>query len=88
MDAEVDVVVIGSGIARLSCAALLARYGFEVIVCESHTIADGAAHSFERDGFKFDSGPSLHSGLSYRPSSNPLRQVLNAIDEELLRAIL
>jgi NAD(P)-binding Rossmann-like domain len=55
----VDMVVIGSGIAGLSCAALLARYGFELVVCESHTITDGATHSFERDGFKFDSGPLL-----------------------------
>ena len=88
MNAEADMVAIGSGIAGLSCAALLARYGFEVIVCESHTIVGGAVQSFERDGFKFDSGPSLHSGLSYRPSSNPFKQVLDAIDEELLRAIL
>lgn len=36
-------------------AAVLARYGFDVTVCESHTIAGGAAHSFERQGFKFDS---------------------------------
>ncbi len=78
-----DVVVIGSGIAGLSCAALLARYGFNVTVCESHSIPGGAAHAFERNGFKFDSGPSLYSGLSYSPSSNPLRQVLDAIGEEL-----
>ena len=78
-----DVVVIGSGIGGLSCAALLARYGFEVTVCESHSIPGGAAHAFERNGFKFDSGPSLYSGLSYSPSSNPLRQVLDAIGEEL-----
>ncbi|MFN6562031.1 MAG: phytoene desaturase family protein [Nostoc sp. ChiSLP01] len=78
-----DVVVIGSGIGGLSCAALLARYGFDVIVCESHSIAGGAAHAFERNGFKFDSGPSLYSGLSYRPSTNPLRQVLDAIGSEL-----
>ncbi|WP_199247705.1 NAD(P)/FAD-dependent oxidoreductase [[Phormidium] sp. ETS-05] len=76
-----DVVVIGSGIGGLSCAALLAKYGLEVIVCESHAIPGGAAHSFERNGYKFDSGPSLHSGLSYRPSSNPLRHVLDAIGE-------
>jgi phytoene dehydrogenase-like protein len=82
-NSEVDVVVIGSGIAGLSCAALLAKYGCQVTVCESHTIPGGAAHSFERDGFKFDSGPSLHSGLSYRPSSNPLKHVLDAIGEEL-----
>lgn len=77
-----DVIVIGSGVGGLSCAALLARYGFQVIVCESHSIPGGAAHSFERNGFTFDSGPSLYSGLSYSPSPNPLRQVLDAIEED------
>lgn len=80
---ETDVIVIGSGIGGLSCAALLARYGFDVTVIESYSLPGGAAHGFERNGFKFDSGPSLYSGLSYRPSSNPLRQVLDAIGEEL-----
>jgi phytoene dehydrogenase-like protein len=82
-DRQTDVIVIGSGIGGLSCAALLARYGFEVTVCESHSIPGGAAHAFERNGFKFDSGPSLYSGLSYSPSANPLRQVLDAIGEKL-----
>lgn len=80
---QTDIIVIGSGIGGLSCAALLAHYGFDVIVCESHSIPGGAAHSFERQGFKFDSGPSLHSGLSYRPSNNPLAQVLDAIGEDV-----
>ena len=80
---QTDVVVIGSGIGGLSCAAVLARYGFDVIVCESHSIPGGAAHAFERNGFKFDSGPSLYSGLSYSPSANPLRQVLDAIGSDL-----
>ncbi len=78
-----EVVVIGSGIGGLSCAALLARYGIDVTVVESHSIAGGAAHSFERNGYKFESGPSLYSGLSYTPSPNPLRQVLDAIGEDL-----
>ena len=30
--------------AGLSCAALLARYGFGVTVCESHYAPGGAAH--------------------------------------------
>lgn len=80
---QTDVVVIGSGIGGLSCAAVLARYGFDVTVCESHSIPGGAAHTFERNGFKFDSGPSLYSGLSYSPSANPLRQVLDAIGSDL-----
>jgi phytoene dehydrogenase-like protein len=79
---KTDVVVIGSGIGGLSCGALLARYGLDVIVCESHTLPGGAAHGFERDGFIFDSGPSLYSGLSDRPSPNPLRQVLDAVGED------
>ncbi|MEA5573978.1 NAD(P)/FAD-dependent oxidoreductase [Calothrix sp. UHCC 0171] len=85
MNAEqnTDIIVIGSGIGGLSCAAMLAKYGFNVTVCESHTIAGGAAHGFERNGYKFDSGPSLYSGLSDSPSSNPLQQVLAAIGEEL-----
>lgn len=78
-----DIVVIGSGVGGLCCAALLARYGFKVAVCESHTIPGGAAHRFVRDGFQFDSGPSLYSGLSYSPSPNPLRQVLDALEVEL-----
>ncbi|MEN9871113.1 MAG: hypothetical protein RLZZ171_2101 [Cyanobacteriota bacterium] len=83
MSQAIDVVVIGSGIGGLCCAALLAKYGYRVMVCESHSIAGGAAHSFERDGYKFDSGPSLYSGLSSSPTNNPLRQVLDAIDEDL-----
>jgi carotene isomerase len=78
-----DVVVIGTGIGGLSCAALLARYGLQVTACESHSAAGGAAHAFERNGYIFDSGPSLYSGLSYSPSSNPLQHVLKAIGEKV-----
>ncbi len=41
-DAQTDVVVIGSGIGGLSGAALLARYGFDVTVCESYSLPGGA----------------------------------------------
>lgn len=78
-----EVIVIGSGIGGLSCAAILAHYGIDVTVVESHSIPGGTAHAFERNGYKFESGPSLYSGLSYSPSPNPLRQVLDAIGEEL-----
>ncbi|MEM1366732.1 MAG: NAD(P)/FAD-dependent oxidoreductase [Cyanobacteria bacterium P01_H01_bin.15] len=78
-----DVVVIGSGIGGLCAGALLAKYGYEVLVCESHSLAGGAAHSFEYRGFHFDSGPSLYSGLMDSSSANPLKQVLDALAVEL-----
>lgn len=76
-----DVIVIGSGIGGLVAGALLARYGKRVVICESHTIAGGAAHGFWRQGFCFDSGPSFYCGLSDRQSANPLTQVLQVLDE-------
>jgi len=78
-----DAIVIGSGIGGLVAASLLARYGKDVLVCESHSIAGGAAHSFSRQGFQFDSGPSFYCGLSDRHSLNPLRQVLDVLEESV-----
>ena len=82
---EVDVIVIGSGIGGLSAAALSAKYGMETICVEAHDTPGGVAHSFDRYSkaskdipFRFDSGPSLISGLSSK-GTNPLRQVLDAI---------
>jgi carotene isomerase len=81
--ATADAIVIGSGLGGLVAAALLARYGQRVIVCESHAIPGGAAHGFERQGFKFDSGPSFFSGLGAPDSRNPLRQVLDVLEESV-----
>ncbi|MEO1559002.1 MAG: NAD(P)/FAD-dependent oxidoreductase [Cyanobacteria bacterium J06632_19] len=78
-----DVIVIGSGIGGLTAAALLSRYGKRVIVCESHTVAGGAAHNFRRQGFEFDSGPSFYCGLSDARSLNPVKQVLDILEESL-----
>ena len=83
----VDVLVVGSGIGGLSCAGLVAKYGFDTLCVEAHDTPGGVAHSFSRFNpkaskstpFKFDSGPSLITGLSSK-STNPLRQVLDALD--------
>ncbi len=80
---DFDAIVIGSGIGGLVAGSMLARYGKRVLVCESHTIAGGAAHSFSRRGFHFDSGPSFYCGLTDRQSLNPLSQVLNMLDESI-----
>ncbi|KAE9609510.1 hypothetical protein Lal_00006554 [Lupinus albus] len=84
LSSEADIVVIGSGIGGLCCASLLARYEQDVLVLESHDLPGGAAHSFHINNYKFDSGPSLFSGLQSRgPQANPLSQVLDALGESL-----
>ena len=78
-DDDVDVVVIGSGLAGLSCAALLSHCDRRVMVLESHDAPGGAAHTWSRRGFHFESGPSLYSGFSMDRSPNPLKQIFQII---------
>lgn len=54
------VVVIGAGVAGLATAGLLAREGHDVLVLERNERVGGRAGVFERDGFRFDTGPSWY----------------------------
>ncbi|MCL2926527.1 MAG: NAD(P)/FAD-dependent oxidoreductase [Trichodesmium sp. MAG_R01] len=78
-----DVIVIGSGIGGLVAGAMLAYYDKKVVICESHSIPGGAAHSFSRQGFHFDSGPSFYCGLADPNSLNPLQKVFNILGESI-----
>ncbi len=53
-------VIIGAGIAGLATAALLAQEGHEVIVLEKNRRVGGRSGLVERDGFRFDTGPSWY----------------------------
>ena len=80
---DFDVVIIGSGIGGLCCGALLSLQGKKVLICETHSQPGGVAHSFNRGGYKFESGPSLWSGLNSISNTSPLGQILYLLDEQI-----
>ena len=53
------VVVIGAGVGGLCAAIRLRARGHGVIVVERNAVAGGKLARYERDGFAFDTGPSL-----------------------------
>jgi phytoene desaturase len=53
-------VVIGGGIAGLAAAALLAHDGWSTTLVEARDELGGRAGSWQRGGFRFDTGPSWY----------------------------
>nr|WP_276281121.1 phytoene desaturase family protein [Halorussus sp. DT72] len=58
--ADRSVVVVGSGFGGLSTACYLADAGADVTVVEKNDQLGGRASVLERDGFRFDMGPSWY----------------------------
>lgn len=54
------VVIIGAGVSGLSAASYLAKEGFSVHLCEKLGQTGGRARILEREGFKFDMGPTFY----------------------------
>lgn len=54
------VVVIGAGMGGLASACLLAKDGYSVTVLEALDQVGGRAGNWEKDGFRFDTGPSWY----------------------------
>lgn len=51
-------LVIGSGVAGMSAASVLAKNGYEVRLIEKNSTPGGRCRVFEQEGFVFDMGPS------------------------------
>lgn len=72
-----DVIVIGSGIGGLACAALLSKHGGKkVLVLERHYTAGGYTHVFTRPGYEWDVGVHYIGDVSH-----PLTDVRVAFDD-------
>ena len=60
MNQNKRIVVIGAGFSGLSAASLMAKEGFNVTLLEKNDQAGGRARIWEKDGFRFDMGPSWY----------------------------
>lgn len=56
MRKNVNAVVVGGGLAGLTSAAYLCRYGFRPLLCEKREKTGGLVETFWRQGFAFDAG--------------------------------
>ncbi len=54
------IVIIGAGIGGLASAALLGKKGYDVTILEKNSKIGGRAMSYEKNGFRFDMGPSWY----------------------------
>lgn len=54
-----SVIVVGAGLAGLSAACHLRGAGHDVVVVEAGDLPGGRAGSYEADGYRFDTGPTV-----------------------------
>ncbi len=51
---EWDVIIMGAGVAGLTCGCLLAQKGLKVLIIEKNQKIGGCCSSFQKEGFSFD----------------------------------
>ena len=84
------VVVVGGGFGGMASAARLSKLGHEVTLLEASDRLGGALGFVERDGFRWDSGPT-HMLLPavvrdlFRKSGRPLEKELDLVPVEPMR---
>lgn len=74
-----DVIVVGAGNGGLMAAAMVAKMGKKVLVVERHNVAGGAASSFRRGRFEFET--VLHELGNFGSAAQPgmVRQLFNQL---------
>ncbi len=82
MKKHYDTIVIGSGIAGLTSAALLAKKGLSVAVFERNNYPGGSCGSFRLKGRTIDQGTAMIFGFG-ESGFNPHRFVFNELAEPI-----
>lgn len=75
---NIDYLIIGSGLSGLMSAAFLSKLNKKVVVLEQHDRAGGCLHTFDKDGFEFN------TGLHYLGNDNMLQSVLSVVETKTL----
>ncbi|MEI7596287.1 MAG: FAD-dependent oxidoreductase [Bacteroidota bacterium] len=72
-----DIVIIGSGLGGLLCAAILGKNGYSVCVIEKHNQIGGNIQTFKRKGCVFSAGMHFIGSME---KDQILYKILNYID--------
>jgi phytoene desaturase len=51
-----EVIIIGAGLGGLTCGAILAKAGLDVLVLEARAEVGGCCHTTEQSGYRFEDG--------------------------------
>lgn len=78
-----DVIVVGAGNGGLVAAATACKLGKKTLLIERHNLPGGAASSFVRGRFEFET--ALHELAAYGPKEKPqgIRQMFNWLGVDL-----
>lgn len=56
MNKEFDAIIVGGGLAGLTTAAYLSRYGYHTLLCEKNHKTGGLVNTFRHQDYAFDAG--------------------------------
>jgi len=82
------IVIVGAGMAGLTAGAYLTEKNYDVLLIEKNNRSGGLVHTFERDGFSFDTGPRafVNSGM-VKPIFKDLGIDLETLNNKISMAI-
>src|SRR6056297_806822 len=87
-NAKKKIVIVGAGMGGLTAGAYLIRQNYDVLLLDKNSRSGGLVHTFERDGFSFDTGPRafVNSGM-VKPILKDLGINWETVDNKISLAI-